>query len=302
MQPDNDISLQKLPPHNIEAERLILGAVLLDNEALAKSLTLIKPNDFYQHSHRKIFDTMVELFEQSQVIDLVTLSQELTRKEELDNIGGAAYLMALLESVPTAAHVTAHAKIVKEKALLRRLLNAAAQITAEGYEDRDAADLLLDRAQQLLFDVAEQRVGPGFTAIGDLIDDTYKQIEELYEKKMAVAGLSSGFDRLDEMTSGLHKSDLVIIAGRPSMGKTSFALNIAVHAASKSHVPVAIFSLETSKEQLVIRMLCSEAKVDYHKIRTGYLGTNDWSRLTRAMGILAEAPIFIDDTPGISVM
>lgn len=300
--PTTDISLQKLPPHNIEAERFVLGAILLENEALAKSLSIVKSGDFYQTSHRKIFDTMIDLFEKNEVIDLVTLSQELQRKEELDNVGGEAYLMALLESVPTAAHITAHARIVKEKGLLRRLINAATQITAEGYEDREEADQLLDRAQQLLFEVAEQRVSPGFFSMQDLIKDSFKLVEDLYEKKTPIIGIPTGFDRFDELTSGFHNSDLIIIAGRPSMGKTSFALNIATHAAIKERIPVAIFSLETSKEQLVLRMLCAEARVDYHKIRTGYLGSEDWGNLTRATGSLAEAPIFIDDSAGISVL
>ncbi len=297
-----DISLQKLPPHNIEAERFVLGAILLENEALARSLSIVKTTDFYQANHRKIFDSMVDLFEKNEVIDLITLSQELQRREELENVGGEAYLMALLESIPTAAHVGAHAKIVKEKALLRRLINAATQITTEGYEDREDADQLLDRAQQLLFEVAEQRVSPGFFAMNELIADSFKLVEDLYEKKTSIVGISTGFTRFDELTSGLHNSDLVIVAGRPSMGKTSFALNIATHAAIKEHILVAVFSLETSKEQLVMRMLCAEAQVDYHRIRTGYLGSEDWGKLTRATGSLAEAPIFIDDTPGISVL
>ncbi len=297
-----DISLQKLLPHNIEAERFVLGAILLDNEALARALSIIRTTDFYQAAHRKIFEAMVDLFDKNEVIDLVTLSQELQRKEELESVGGEAYLMALLESIPTAAHVGAHAKIVKEKALLRRLINAATQIVTEGYEDREEADQLLDRAQQLLFEVAEQRVSPGFFAMNELITDSFKLVEDLYEKKTPIVGMPTGFMRLDELTSGLHKSDLVIVAGRPSMGKTSLALNIAAHAAITEHIPVAIFSLETSKEQLVLRMLCSEARVDYHKIRTGYLGSSEWGNLTRATGRLAEAPIFIDDTAGISVL
>jgi replicative DNA helicase len=275
---------------------------MLDNEALAKALGILKATDFYQASHRKIFDTMTELFEKNEVIDLITLSQELQRREELENIGGEAYLMALLESIPTAAHVSTHAKIVKEKGLLRRLINVANQITTEGYEDKEEADQLLDRAQQLLFEVAEQRVSPGFSSMKELVKDSFKLVEELYEKKMPIVGIPTGFSLFDEMTSGLHKSDLIIIAARPSMGKTSLALNIATHVAIKERIPVAIFSLETSKEQLVLRMLCSEARVDYHRVRTGYLGSKDWPNLTRATGSLAEAPIFIDDSPGISVL
>jgi replicative DNA helicase len=302
MADNTDISLQKLPPHNIEAERFVLGAILLENEALPKSLSILRPADFYQTAHVKIFTCMAELFDKNEVIDLITLSQELQRREELENIGGEAYLMALLESIPTAANVSTHAKIVKEKALLRRMINVASQISTESYEDREEADRLLDRAQQLLFEVAEQRVGPGFSSMKDLIKDTFKSVEELYEHKKPIVGLSTGFSRFDELTSGFHKSDLIIIAARPSMGKTSLALNIAAHIAIKEHIPVAIFSLETSKEQLVLRMLCAEAKVDYHSIRTGYLRSEDWDRLTRAFGRLAESPVFIDDTPGISVL
>ena len=295
-----ETSLQKLPPQNLDAERGVLGAILLDNEALPRALNIVKSEDFYSPAHRQIFSVICTLFERNEVIDLVTVTEELERQENLGHVGGAAYLMALLEATPTAGNVHSHAKIVKEKSILRRLINVSTQIAAEGYEDKEDSDLLLDRAQQLIFSVAEDRVRPGFFAIKDLVRDSFKMVEELYEKKLPITGLATGFTRLDEMTSGLHNSDLIIIAARPSMGKTSFCLNIAQHVAIKQRVPVGIFSLETSKEQLVMRMLCSEAKVDSHKVRTGFLSEQDWPKLTTALGHLSEAAIFIDDTPGIS--
>jgi len=297
-----DVSLEKLPPQNLEAERFLLGAILLDNNSLSKAIELLKPEDFYHLSHRKIYQAMIRLFERNEVIDLVTLPQELERREELESVGGVSYLMALLEAVPTAANVATHARIIKEKALLRRLINAASQITAESYEDKEDAERVLERAQQLILEVAEDRPRPGFFSMQELVRDSFRMVEELYERKLPITGIPTGFRELDELTSGLHNSDLIIIAARPSMGKTSFSLNIATHVAIKERIPVAIFSLETSKEQLVLRMLCSEAKVDSHRLRSGFLRESDWPRLTRACGLLAEAPIFVDDTPGISVL
>ncbi len=297
----NDL-FQKLPPHTIDAERFVLGAILLENDALPKILHFLREEDFYQPAHRKIFSAVLNLFDKSEVIDLVTLTEELERQEALEAIGGAAYLMVLLEATPTAANVASHARIVREKALLRRLISRATQIVTESYEDKEDADLLLDRAQAALFELSEDRVRPDFSSMKELVKDSFQIVEELYDTKKAIIGIPTGFTQFDEMTSGLHNSELIIVAARPSMGKTSLCLNIAVNAAVKAHVPTAIFSLETSKEQLVIRMLCSEARVNSHKLRTGYLSEKDWPELTRAAGVLSEAPIFIDDTPGISVL
>ncbi|MFH0925839.1 MAG: replicative DNA helicase [bacterium] len=297
-----DVSLQKLPPQNIEAEQSILGAILLEKEAISRVLEILKEEDFYKDSHRKIFFSMAEMFEHNEVIDLVTLNEALNKKGILKDIGGASYLAALMEAVPTAANVQHYAKIVRSKSIIRQLVSAASHIVAEGYEDRQEADALLDEAEKLIFEVAEQRVKQGFSAIRDIIKDSFKTIESLYDKKEHTTGLPTGFIKFDDMTSGLQRSDLIIIAARPSMGKTSLCMNIATNVAIRNKLPVAVFSLEMSKEQLVIRMLCSEGRVDAHKLRSGFLSDKDWPKLTNAAAKLSEAPIYIDDSPSCSVL
>ena len=297
-----DISNHKVPPQNIEAEQWVLGGVLLEREAIARVLETLVPDDFYRESHRKICHCMIALFEKSEPIDLITLTDLLKNKNQLDEVGGGAYLSSLADNITTAANIEYYAKIVKEKSILRGLINTATEIVARGYEDGgDVADLL-DQAEKNIFQISESQIKPSFYEIKNLLKESFKTIEKLYESKEIVTGVPSGFEELDKLTSGFQPSDLVIIAGRPSMGKTAFSLNIAQHAAIEKKIPAALFSLEMSKEQLVLRMLCSEAKVDAHKLRGGFLGEADWPKLTRAAGILSEAPIFIDDTPALAVL
>lgn len=297
-----DIANHKVPPQNIEAEQCVLGGVLLENEAISKVLEIMIADDFYRESHRKICHSMIELFEKSEPIDLITLTNILKSKNQLDEVGGAAYLASLVDSIPTAANIGYYAKIVKEKSILRGLINAATEIVARGYEDGGDVVDLLDQAEKSIFQISESQIKPSFYEIKSILKESFKTIEKLYESREIVTGVPTGFDEIDKLTTGFQPADLIIIAGRPSMGKTAFSLNIAQYAAIKKNIPAALFSLEMSKEQLVLRMLCSEAKVDAHRLRGGFLGEEDWPKLTRAAGILSEAPIFIDDTPALSVL
>lgn len=297
-----DIANHKIPPQNIEAEQCVLGGVLLENEAISKVLEIMIADDFYRESHRKICHSMIELFEKSEPIDLITLTNILKSNNQLDEVGGAAYLASLVDNIPTAANIGYYAKIVKEKSILRGLINAATEIVARGYEDGGDVVDLLDQAEKSIFQISESQIKPSFYEIKSLLKESFKTIEKLYESREIVTGVPTGFDEIDKLTTGFQPADLIIIAGRPSMGKTAFSLNIAQYAAIKKNIPAALFSLEMSKEQLVLRMLCSEAKVDAHRLRGGFLGEEDWPKLTRAAGILSEAPIFIDDTPALSVL
>ncbi len=297
-----DLLAQRLPPQNLEAETSVLGGVLLDNEALNRVLEVIKEGDFYRESHRKIFSAILDLYERSEPVDLITLTEVLRGREVLEQVGGIEYLNSLVNSIPTAANITYYAKIVKEKAILRKLVNRATEIVSQVYGHSGNVDDFLDQAERSIFEISEDRVRPSFYPIKDIIKSSFKTIERLYEKRQLITGVPTGFGKLDELTSGLQPSDLIIVAGRPSMGKTAFALNITAHASIEAAVPAAIFSLEMAKEQLAIRMLCSEGKVDAHRLRGGFLSESDWPKLTRAAGSLSEAPIFIDDTPGITVL
>jgi len=298
----DDISLKKLPPHSDEAERSVLGAVLFDNDALIKIVNLVKPEDFYQPANQKIMTRMLDMFDRNQRIDLVTLSEALLKSGDLEMIGGPPYLMDLMEVTPTATTVVFHAKIIREKSTLRKLIAISTQINLESYGEQVEVPDLLSRAEELLMEISEKEVESGFSSLADLIPEGFQAVEEIYERKGALTGIPTGFPDLDEMTSGLQKSDLVIVAARPSMGKTSLCLNIATHLAIKENVPVAIFSLETSRQQLVLRMLCSEARVNSHALKRGYLNDSDWPKLTTSSGSLAQAPIYIDDTPGMTVL
>jgi replicative DNA helicase len=295
-----DVSLEKIPPQNLEAERSVLGALLIENEAIFKVVDTLRTNHFYKESHRKIFNAILALSKRREPLDLVILTDELLRRKELDEVGGASYLSSLVESVPTAANVEYYAKIVREKALLRELISIATEITARGYADQDEAETLVDEAEKKIFEIAQDRITRGFIPISQILRGSFEIIEKLYQKKDHITGVPTGFTKLDQMTAGLQPADLVIIAGRPSMGKTSLCLNIAAHAAIEAKIPVAVFSLEMASEQLVMRLLCSEARVDAHRLRTGYLGEKDWKPLTNAAGRLTEAPIFIDDSAAIS--
>ncbi len=298
----NEPVLQRMPPHNLDAEQSVLGAILLEENALDTSVELITANDFYKESHRRIYLSMSELKEAGEPIDLVTLPELLRRKNELEKAGGAAYISTLVNSVPNAANVRYHCKIIREKAILRNLINTATNIVTRGYEDTKDVDEFLDEAEKTIFEIAEKKIKPSFFAIKDVIKDSFEMVERLYDRKEMITGVPTGFTQLDEYTAGLQPSDLIIVAGRPSMGKTAFCLNIATHAAIEKKLPIALFSLEMAKEQLVIRMLASEARIDAKQLRTGHLQQSDWNKLTAAAGELSEAPIFIDDSSALNVL
>jgi len=300
--PDLAVASDRIPPQNLEAEVSVLGAVLQDPAALLKAMEVLRPADFYKEAHRKIFSACIDLFERNEPVDLVTLANELMRRKQLEEVGGTSTLSALVDAVPTAANVAYHARIVKDKALLYALIQKATAVVSRAYADKDDVDEVLDWAEQQIFEISQDKVSRSFVPVKSVLKGTFQLIEKLYDRKSHVTGVPTGFKKFDEMTAGLQPSELVVVAGRPSMGKTSFCLNIAQHAAIQERILVAIFSLEMSKEQLVQRMLCSVAKVDSHKLRTGYLSDTDWPRLTTGAGILSESPIFIDDTPGISLL
>jgi replicative DNA helicase len=299
---ETDFSSHKLPPQHIEAEQSILGGILIENEAINRVTEILDADDFYRESHRKIFDALINLSERDEPADLITLTNELRKTDQLDSIGGASYLASLIDSVPTAANIQYYARIVKEKAILRKLIQTSTEIITQSYEDRGDVEGFLDEAERSIFEISEKRVRPSFYPIREIVKQSFATIEKLFKKKEAVTGVASGFKELDRMTAGFQPSDLIIVAGRPSMGKTAFCLDVAEYAAIDNKIPVAIFSLEMSKEQLVIRMLCSQANVEGTRLRTGYLNESDWPKLTIAAGSLSESPIYIDDTAALSVL
>ncbi len=297
-----DATLDKLPPQNIEAEQSVLGAILLDNSALTTSLELLSYEDFYKDSHRKIFTAMIELFEKNEPIDIITLTDHLKKKNDLDAVGGTSYITALVSFVPTSANIRYHCKIVREKGMMRGLIRSVTDIASNVYNGELDADELMDFAEKTVFDLSDRRIKASFVSLKEVIKDSFQMIEHLYDRKETITGVPSGFKELDELTTGFQRSDLIIIGGRPSMGKTAFSLNIAQHVGVNMNEPVAIFSLEMSKEQLAFRMLCSEAMVDSNSIRKGFIKKDDWHSLTSAAGKLAGAPIFIDDSSGMTVL
>jgi replicative DNA helicase len=297
-----DSSSHKLPPQNLEAEQSVLGGILIENEAIHRVMELLSPDDFYREAHHRIYDALINLSERDEPADLITLTNELRKKEQLDSVGGASYITSLVDSVPTAANIEYYARIVKEKSVLRNLIQTATEIVTQSYQDRDDVETLLDESERAIFQISENRVRPSFFPIREIVKNSFKTLEKLYEKKELITGVPSGFHELDQKTAGFQPADLIIVAGRPSMGKTAFCLNIAQYASIDKKVPVAIFSLEMSKEQLVIRLLCSEAQVEGTRLRTGFLAESDWPRLTLAAGNLSDAPIFIDDTAALSVL
>ncbi|MBC7188802.1 replicative DNA helicase, partial [Candidatus Aerophobetes bacterium] len=292
-----------MPPHSLEAERCVLGVMLLEKEAVPKVIQIIdRPEIFYSDIHKIIYEGILKLFDSNKPVDLITLREEFKKQGKLEKIGGSSYLVDLINSVITTANVEYYANIVREKYILRSLLKASYEITNLSYEDSLDVETILDRAQSLIFSIAQHTNRTSFSHIKEVLTKTFEHIEALYQRKEQITGIPTGFVELDRLTSGLQNSDLIIIAGRPSMGKTALALNIVQYAACQAQVPCAIFSLESAKEQLVERMLCAEARVNSHKLRTGFLSEEDWSRLTDAADVLAEAPIYIDDTPNISIM
>jgi replicative DNA helicase len=299
---EKDPSLYKLPPQNIEAEQSVLGSILLENSALNNVLEIISDGDFYSEAHKKIFKTIYDLSEKNEPVDLITLSNALRDKNMLDSVGGTSYLASLVDNVPSAANAANYSKIVKEKAILRGLITTATEIIDSCYETNTDVDDILDSAEHHIFEISENKVRQDFSPIKDVVKESFKSIEGLYASKEIITGVPTGFDKLDDLTAGLQKSELIIIAGRPSMGKTAFALNIALNAAMGAQVPAAIFSLEMSKEQLAFRLLSSKARVDSQRLRKGFLGETDWPKLTTAAGLLSETPLYIDDTAAITVL
>jgi len=296
------LSSHKIPPQNIEAEQSVLGGILIENDAVNKVIEILTPEDFYRDAHRRIFEALIVLSERDEPADLITLTNELRNKNHLDSVGGASYLASLIDLVPTAANIEYYAKIVKEKSVLRKLINTSTDIVTKSYEYQEDTEALLDEAEQAIFQISGDRVKPSFYPIREVVKNSFKVLERLYEKKELVTGVPSGFKELDRLTAGFQPSDLIIVAGRPGMGKTAFCLNLAQYAAIEKKTPIAIFSLEMSKEQLGIRMLCSEANVDGSRLRTGFLTESDWPKLTLAAGNLSDAPIYIDDTAALSAL
>jgi replicative DNA helicase len=292
----------RLPPQNIEAEQCVLGGILIEDGAILKVADTLSPKDFYREAHGIIYGAMLDLFGRSEPQDIVTVNNLLKSKGQLDAVGGASYVAELTEVVPVASNIEYYAKIVRDKAVLRRLIQASSDIATLCYEEPGEVDQIIESAESTIFEISQEKIRRAFYPLNGILKDSIKKVETLYENKNLITGVSSGFDELDHLTAGFQPSDLIIIAGRPSMGKTALALNIAQRASIDNNVTVAIFSLEMSREQLALRMLCSEARVNAQNVRTGFLGEHDWPVLINAAGHLSEASIFIDDTPAASVL
>jgi replicative DNA helicase len=297
------MTAEKIPPQNVDAEQSALGACLIEQSALARVVEILpEPSDFYKSSHQIIYAAMLKLYEKGEPVDLITLTNELRNGNKLDDAGGASYLTHLIDSVPTAANAEYYSTIIKEKAILRNLIGAGTSIVQMGYREDEPAEAIVDRAEQEIFGIAQKRMIYDFVPLKKVMTAAFEKIEELYARKAHVTGMSTGYRELDNYTAGFQRSNLIIFAARPGMGKTAICLNMAQYLATREKQPVAIFSLEMSKEELAMRLLCSEARIDAQRLRTGYLEESDWPRLTRAMNILCDAPIYIDDTAGLSVM
>ena len=298
----NDPAPYGLPPQNIEAEEAIISAILIDNDALLDVIEVLGPQDFYRTAHQKIYAAITDLFDKAEPVDLVTLANKLKEKGQLENIGGASYLARLVDTVPLAVNARHYAKIIHDKASLRRLIEKANAIIKRCFEERGEADDVVDFAESAVFEISEKKARQSFFPLSKIILGNIETLEEKQGNRSLVTGVPTGFTQLDTLTSGLQNSDLIILAARPSMGKTALALNIARNAAVEANIPVAVFSLEMSKEQLSLRMLCSEARIDSSRLRGGFFSMEDWHRLTDAAGILSECPIYIDDSPSLSAM
>lgn len=296
------MELGKIPPNDIEAEQAVLGSMLTDKDAVISAIEVLKPDDFYREDNKAIYGAILSLYNRAEPIDIITLKAELVSIGKFDVVGGLEYLATLPDMAPTSANIEKYIKIVEEKSMLRNLIQTANQIISLGYDPTEDVENIMDEAEKKIFNIMQKRNQKGYASIKDVLVDTFAGLEKLYNQKQHITGVPTGFSDLDYKTAGLHESDLVLIAARPAMGKSAFALNIATNAAVKADVPVAIFSLEMSKEQMVNRILCSEAMVDSNKIRTGKIDDEDWMKLAGALGPLSEAGIYIDDTPGISVM
>ncbi|WIV12517.1 replicative DNA helicase [Proteiniborus sp. MB09-C3] len=295
-------SLGRIPPHSIEGEQSVLGSMILDKNAIVTATEILRPSDFYKEAHREIYESILEINNRDEPVDLITLSEELKKRNTLDAIGGILYLADLSEAISTTANIRFYCEIVEEKSILRRLINASNEIIAKGYDADEDINIIIDAAEKKIFDITQKRSREGLDPIKEVLLESFSRIEQMALSKGNLTGLTTGFMDLDQKTSGLQKSDLVLVAARPSMGKTAFSVNLAVNSALKGNASVAIFSLEMSKEQLVQRMLSSESHVELQKIINGRLDEDDWPKLLRAMGPLSQAKIFIDDTPGITLM
>ncbi len=296
------MDLGKIPPHDLEAEQAVLGSMLTDKDAVISAIEKLKVDSFYRDDNKIIYESILNLYNRAEPIDIITVKDELSSLGKFEQVGGLEYIASLPDKVPTTANVEKYIKIVEEKAVLRNLIKTANEIIELGYDPTEEVDHIMDSAEKKIFDIMQDKSQKGYTAIKDVLVDSFTQLEELYNRKQHITGVPTGFTELDYKTAGLHPSDLVLIAARPAMGKSAFALNIAANAALKADVPVVVFSLEMSKEQMVNRILCSEAMVDSNKVRTGKLDEEDWEKLAGSIGPLSEAEIYIDDTPGISVM
>ncbi len=295
------MEIGKIPPHDVEAEQAILGCMLTDKDSVIAAMEVLKEEDFYREDNRAIYSAMMSLYGRAEPIDIITVKAELVENGKFDQVGGLEYLAVLPEKVPTTTNIEKYIKIVEDKALLRTLIRTANDMIAAGYDQTEDVEDIMNVAEKKIFDIMQNKNSKGYSPIKEVLVGTFAELERLYNQKGYITGVETGFSDLDYKTSGFHKSDLIIIAARPAMGKSAFAINIATHAAANKNVPVVIFNLEMSKEQVANRILCSEAMVDGNKIRTGKIDDNEWIKLANASGRLAEAPIYIDDTPGISV-
>jgi replicative DNA helicase len=294
--------LKKVPPHSPEAEKTVLGGILVNNKNLNVVLSIISPEDFYKDTNRKILDKIIVLVDKSQPVDLLTITEELQKAGELDEVGGASYVSSLMDGVPKSLNIEYHARIIKEKALLRQLILSSTKIISSSYEQKEDADLLLDEAQSAIIEVAEQRVKPGFLPVSALAPPALETIDTLRHRNEAVTGIPSGFRDLDALTAGFHNSEFIVVAARPSMGKTALCLNISQHVGLKTSYSVGFFSLEMAKEQVAMRLLCSEAQIDLQKVRTGFVTDREFERLKLAAEVLSQANIYIDETAALTVM
>ena len=295
------MELGKVPPQDIEAEQAVIGSMLTDQDAVVAAIETLKPEDFYREDNKLIYTAILNIYNRAEPIDIITLKAELTCMGKLDNVGGLEYIVQLPDKVPTTANVDRYIKIVEEKSMLRNLIKTANEILSMGYDQTDNVDDVMDLAEKKIFDVMQKKSKTGYASIKDVLVESFTKLEELYNQKQHVTGVPTGFIDLDRMTAGLHGSEFILIAARPAMGKSAFALNIATYAATRANVPVAIFSLEMSKDQVGNRILCSEALVDSNNVRTGDLNDEELSKLAETSGELSQAPIYIDDTAGITI-
>ncbi len=297
-----ETTLLKVPPHSLEAEQAVLASILLNNDLMNDVVEVLRPDDFYQGAHRTLFSTMVELYERGRAIDQLTLTEALSSRGVANEVGGLSYLSELIHNVPTTANVADYARLVKEKAILRRMIAVAQQITNSAFQGVGEVDDFLDKTEQAVFSIAEEKIKPSYYSMAEMGKEAMREIEKLYEKKELITGVPSGFRDLDRLTAGFQKSDMVVVAARPGMGKTAFSLNVALHAALRNGLPVAIFSLEMSRQQLALRMICSEARVNFQRLRTGYLTQEEINRIVGAVGRLSEAQIYCDDSGALTAL